>query len=309
VCFEEDYYTLPSSQRLSQSQSSLRNQRQEKKAKTSNTSTSSNNNNKRKKTEDNRQQQQEFVETESDEDIKVISNRSLNQSSSSSIRQQQEKKSRVQASSSSSSSSSSLLQGYDISNRPIIQPFSNHEKLFIKIFSDKNQSTKSNKLFKQLEQTHSVIFSETILDMKETSIIKYLIIDASEQVKSYIRQGYTRLLTTHLSDNVRPENDFVDATRRVVDPHILASVNTGLVRRHPNEPHVFVFAVRPRTLSNYLLKMGQANKRDKLEEIKEKLQDPEFRRYLNEAKKLWWEINNAEDLMNFYQEYEPYDEE
>ena len=101
-------------------------------------------------------------------------------------------------------------------------------------------------------------------------------------------------------------NDFLDHKQRTVETHMLCCINSGLVRRVVEQTGTshngvnYVFAVRKRSAQAFL---AAVKMRTDYPDKVALLRDPEFRAYLNQAKKEWHKVSNLSDLHLFYQHY------
>jgi hypothetical protein len=101
-------------------------------------------------------------------------------------------------------------------------------------------------------------------------------------------------------------SDFVNEQLCQVEAHILCCINGGLARR-VREPTAnklgsafYVFAARMRSIQTFIEK---ARKKPDWNKKVERLRDPVFRQYLNEAKRRWLRAKTLSELHHFYANY------
>ena len=196
-------------------------------------------------------------------------------------------------------------------HNPVVSIIHTSEKNLIRNLLE--QSQQSNK--------DMVITEQSNISWKEKQLLDYLLVDFHTCVERFKQQRFkkasflTSSSTTAAVTNFSMENDFFDVENKLYESNPLCCINSGLVRptntsRQSTSSSArifpFVFAI---SLRNYQRRITDLQKQpQRLEEMKARLSNPNFRRYLNKAKQAYYQ---STDPFNFYVRYakeNPYDE-
>ena len=169
--------------------------------------------------------------------------------------------------------------------------------------------------------TDIVITEQSNLDWKKKEILDFLIVDYITCCSKYEELEYKKISSTSVTSNIPafvylPINDLVDHEHKLYEANPLCSINSGLVRptntsrqstSSSTRDFPFIFAM---SLVNYERRVKELKKQpQRLEEMKEKLNNPNFRSYVEKAKQLYYMSTNPFNFYARYSKEHPYEEQ